>query len=85
MDWACLEHGLWVYNGGYLELALRREFSLASRDEALCKAARSCRVKPLLQQLGARAGRLDTVPGEGQGRMGTWPKVYQNFTEFDRI
>jgi hypothetical protein len=32
----------------YLELALRRKLSLASRDEALCQAATACRVKLLL-------------------------------------
>ena len=42
------EHGLSVYDGAYLELAVRRKLPLASRDEALCKAAQSCRVKLLL-------------------------------------
>jgi predicted nucleic acid-binding protein len=42
------EHGLSVYDATYLELALRRKLPLASRDEALCKAARSCRVRLLL-------------------------------------
>jgi predicted nucleic acid-binding protein len=42
------EHGLSVYDAVYLELAVRRKLPLASRDEALCKAAQSCRVKLLL-------------------------------------
>ena len=42
------EHGLSVYDAAYLELALRRKLPLASRDEALCKAAQGCRVKLLL-------------------------------------
>ena len=42
------EHGLSVYDAAYLELAVRRKLPLASRDDALCKAARSCRVKLLL-------------------------------------
>jgi predicted nucleic acid-binding protein len=42
------EHGLSVYDATYLELALRRKLPLASRDEALCKAAQGCRVKLLL-------------------------------------
>jgi predicted nucleic acid-binding protein len=42
------EHGLTVYDAAYLELAVRRKLPLASRDEALCKAARGCRVKLLL-------------------------------------
>lgn len=42
------EHGLSVYDAAYLELAVRRKLPLASRDEALCKAAQSCRVKLLL-------------------------------------
>jgi len=40
-------HGLSVYDAVYLELAVRRKLPLASRDEALCKAAQSCRVKLL--------------------------------------
>ncbi|MCX6911869.1 MAG: type II toxin-antitoxin system VapC family toxin [Verrucomicrobia bacterium] len=44
------EHGLTVYDAAYLELAVRRKLPLASRDEALCKAARGCRVKLLLLQ-----------------------------------
>ena len=39
------EHGLSVYDATYLELAVRRKLTLASRDGALCKAAQSCRVK----------------------------------------
>ena len=42
------EHGLSVYDAAYLELAMRRKLPLASRDEALCKAAQVCRVKLLL-------------------------------------
>ena len=42
------EHGLSVYDATYLELAMRRKLPLASRDEALCKAAQGCRVKLLL-------------------------------------
>jgi predicted nucleic acid-binding protein len=42
------EHGLSVYDATYLELAVRRKLPLASRDEALCKAAQACRVKLLL-------------------------------------
>jgi prevent-host-death family protein len=37
-----------VYDATYLELAMRRKLPLASRDEALCKVAQSCRVKLLL-------------------------------------
>jgi prevent-host-death family protein len=37
-----------VYDATYLELAVRRKLPLASRDEALCKAAQGCRVKLLL-------------------------------------
>ena len=40
--------GLSVYDAAYLELAVRRKLPLASRDEALRKAARGCRVKLLL-------------------------------------
>jgi predicted nucleic acid-binding protein len=42
------EHSLSVYDAVYLELAVRRKLPLASCDEALCKAAQSCRVKLLL-------------------------------------
>ena len=42
------DHGLSVYDAAYLELAMRRRLPLASRDQALCQAARSCRVKLLL-------------------------------------
>jgi predicted nucleic acid-binding protein len=35
-------HGLTIYDATYLELALRRSLPLASRDEALRKAARQC-------------------------------------------
>jgi predicted nucleic acid-binding protein len=37
-----------VYDATYLELAVRQKLPLASSDEALCKAAQSCRVKLLL-------------------------------------
>jgi predicted nucleic acid-binding protein len=37
-----------VYDATYLELAMRRKLPLATRDEALCKAAQGCRVKLLL-------------------------------------
>jgi predicted nucleic acid-binding protein len=43
-----VSHGLSVYDAAYLELALRRRLPLASRDEPLCRAARSCRVRLLL-------------------------------------
>jgi len=42
------EHGLSVYDATYLELAVRRKLPLASRDEALRKAAQGCHVKLLL-------------------------------------
>ncbi|NWG72680.1 MAG: type II toxin-antitoxin system VapC family toxin [Parvularculaceae bacterium] len=42
------EHGLSVYDATYLELAVRRKLPLASRDEALRKAAQRCHVKLLL-------------------------------------
>jgi predicted nucleic acid-binding protein len=42
------EHGLSVYDAAYLELALRRRLALASRDDALRNAAKSCRLKLLL-------------------------------------
>ena len=42
------EHGLSVYDATYLELAVRRRLPLASRDQAICKAAQNCRVKLLL-------------------------------------
>lgn len=42
------KHGLSVYDAAYLELALRRKLPLASRDDALCQAAKDCRVKLLL-------------------------------------
>lgn len=41
------EHGLSVHDATYLELALRREFPLASRDRDLNKAARRARVEVL--------------------------------------
>jgi predicted nucleic acid-binding protein len=42
------QHNLSVYDAAYLELALRRKLPLASRDQALCRAARDCRVPLLL-------------------------------------
>jgi predicted nucleic acid-binding protein len=42
------EHGLSVYDATYLELAVRRKLPLASRNEALRKAAQGCHVKLLL-------------------------------------
>jgi len=42
------EHGLSVYDAAYLELALRRKLPLASRDDALCNAAKVCDIKLLL-------------------------------------
>jgi predicted nucleic acid-binding protein len=42
------EHGLSVYDATYLELAARRKLPLASRDQALRKAAQGCHVKLLL-------------------------------------
>jgi predicted nucleic acid-binding protein len=42
------DHGLSVYDAAYLELAIRRKLPLASRDGALCKAAKDCRVRLLL-------------------------------------
>ena len=37
----CRKHGLTAYDALYLELALRRDATLATRDAALVKAARS--------------------------------------------
>ena len=42
------EYDLSVYDAAYLELAMRRRLPLASRDEALRRAARICRVKLML-------------------------------------
>ncbi len=42
------KHGLSVYDAVYLELAVRRKLPLASRNQALRKAAQGCRVKLLL-------------------------------------
>ena len=42
------EHNLSVYDAAYLELALRRQLPLASRDSALNQAARNCRLDLLL-------------------------------------
>ena len=41
-------HGLSVYDATYLEVALRRRLTLASRDEQLCAASRKCGVKIVL-------------------------------------
>jgi predicted nucleic acid-binding protein len=41
------DYELSVYDAAYLELALRRRLPLASRDEALNKAAKLARVKTL--------------------------------------
>ena len=43
-----VEHGLSAYDATYLELAIRRKLPLATRDDALRKAAQACRVKLLL-------------------------------------
>ena len=42
------KHGLSIYDATYLELALRRKLPLASRDAALCQAARDGGVKLLI-------------------------------------
>jgi predicted nucleic acid-binding protein len=39
------KYGLSIYDATYLELASRRSLPLASRDEALIKAAKQCGVK----------------------------------------
>jgi predicted nucleic acid-binding protein len=41
------KHGLTIYDATYLELAVRRSLPLASRDEALKRAAKHCGVKSL--------------------------------------
>ena len=41
------KYGLTIYDATYLELALRRSLPLASRDEALKKAAKQCGLKTL--------------------------------------
>jgi predicted nucleic acid-binding protein len=41
------EYGLTIYDAVYLEIALRRNLPLASRDTALIAAAKKCRVKTL--------------------------------------
>jgi predicted nucleic acid-binding protein len=43
-----LEHGLTVYDAAYLELAVRKQLPLASRDSDLNQAARRCGVRTLL-------------------------------------
>ncbi len=42
------EHGLSIYDAAYLELAVRRQLPLASRDDALAKAAKACRIRLLM-------------------------------------
>ncbi len=41
-------HGLTIYDATYLEVALRRNLALATRDDALKTAARACRLKLLI-------------------------------------
>ena len=43
-----IEHGLTVYDAAYLELAIRNQLALASRDAELNRAARRCGVRVLL-------------------------------------
>lgn len=43
-----LEHGLSVYDASYLELAIRKQLALASRDADLNRAATRCGVRLLL-------------------------------------
>lgn len=43
-----LEHGLTVYDAAYLELVVRKQLPLASRDGDLNKAAKRCGVRLLL-------------------------------------
>jgi len=43
-----LEHGLTAYDAAYLELAVRKQLPLASRDNKLNRAALSCGVQTLL-------------------------------------
>jgi predicted nucleic acid-binding protein len=43
-----LEHGLTVYDAAYLELAVRKQLPLASRDGDLNRAALRCGVQSLL-------------------------------------
>lgn len=42
------EHGLSVYDAAYLELAIRKQLALASRDSDLNRAAARCGVRLLL-------------------------------------
>ena len=42
------QFGLTIYDAAYLELAMRRELALASRDTSLNDAARLCGVQTLL-------------------------------------
>jgi predicted nucleic acid-binding protein len=41
------DHDLSTYDAAYLELAIRKELPLATRDEALAKAARRCGIRVL--------------------------------------
>lgn len=43
-----LEYGLSVYDAAYLELAIRKQLSLASRDNQLNSAATRCGIRLLL-------------------------------------
>ena len=47
------EHELSTYDASYLDLAMRRDLPLATRDSALLKAARRCGI-PLFEPFGAR-------------------------------
>ena len=63
------EFGLTVYDAAYLELALRREATLATADRALAAASRQAGV-PLLTGDSSRAAVLDSsesVPGTVKG------------------
>jgi len=43
-----LDHGLTVYDAAYLELAIRKQLPLASRDGDLNRAAKRCGIRLLL-------------------------------------
>ena len=43
-----IEYGLTVYDAAYLELAIRKQLALASRDAELNRAAKRCGVQVLL-------------------------------------
>ncbi len=49
-----IEHGLSVHAAAYLELAIRKQLALASRDAELNRAAKLCGVRVLLQRPQAR-------------------------------